>query len=152
MSHLDVASTGFIDPASGLAGLDRLQGVAGLGSRAIEIERAVNATGVQLVTGGTPARVPVNVDYESDYNRKARTGALKHGEVHIGKAVAHLTGDYNGGGEAMAVRLKLAGDKMPAPDLEATLPAIGMTMPSGASLKQGTMDVKLTISGPVDAW
>ena len=94
--------------------------------------------------------MPVDIDYESDYSRKARTGVVKQGDVHIGKAVAHLTGDYNAGGEAIAVRLKLTGEKMPAPDLEATLPAIGMTLPSGASLKQGTLDVNLTISGPVD--
>jgi AsmA protein len=39
---------------------------------------------------------------------------------------------------------------MPAPDLEATLPAIGTTLPSGASLTQGTVDVNLSISGPID--
>jgi AsmA protein len=75
---------------------------------------------------------------------------LKQGDVHIGKALAHLTGDYNTTGQAIAVRLKLAGQGMPAPDLQATLPAIGMMLPSGASLKQGKLDVNLTISGPVD--
>lgn len=150
VSHLDVASTGFIDPASGLAGLFDFKGsLASAGGR-LTSKGAVNATGVQLVPGGTPARVPVEVDYESEYSRKAQTGVVKQGDVHIGKAVAHLTGDYNAGGEAIAVRLKLVGERMPAPDLEATLPAIGMTLPSGASLKQGTLDLNLTISGPVD--
>lgn len=150
VSHLDVASTGFIDPASGLAGLIDFKGsLASEGGR-LTSKGAVNATGVQLVPGGTPARVPVEIDYESEYSRKAQTGVVKQGDVHIGKAVAHLTGDYNAGGEAIAVRLKLAGERMPAPDLEATLPAIGMTLPTGASLKQGTLDVNLTISGPVD--
>ena len=150
VSHLDVASTGFIDPASGLAGLIDFKGsLASEGGR-LTSKGAVNATGVQLVPGGTPARVPVEIDYESEYSRKAQTGVVKQGDVHIGKAVVHLTGDYNTGGEAIAVRLKLAGERMPAPDLEATLPAIGMTLPSGASLKQGTLDVDLTISGPID--
>ena len=70
--------------------------------------------------------------------------------MHIGKAVAHLTGDYDAAGDAIAVRMKLTGDHMPAPDLEATLPAIGIRLPSGAALKQGTTDVNLTINGPVD--
>src|SRR5256885_9857820 len=39
---------------------------------------------------------------------------------------------------------------MPAPDLEATLPAIGMTLPTGASFTQGALDVNLAISGPID--
>jgi AsmA protein len=46
--------------------------------------------------------------------------------------------------------MKLTGENMPAPDLQAALPAIGMRLPSGASLKQGTMDVNLRIDGPVD--
>ena len=150
VSHLDVASTGFIDPASGLGGLIDFKGALASEGGRLTSKGKVTATGFQLVPGGTPARVPLEIDYESDYNRKAQTGVVKQGDVHIGKAVAHLAGDYNAGGKSIAVRLKLTGDKMPAPDLEATLPAIGMTLPSGASLKQGTLDINLTISGPVD--
>ena len=36
------------------------------------------------------------------------------------------------------------------PDLEGVLPAVGVTLPSGASLKTGTLDTTLAISGPVD--
>lgn len=150
VSHVDVASTGFIDPASGLAGLIDFKGTLTSDGARLASKGAVHATGFQLVPGGTPARVPAEIDYESDYNRKGKTGVVKQGDVHIGKAVAHLTGDYNAGGEAIAVRLKLTGDKMPAADLEATLPAIGMMLPSGATLTQGTLDINLTISGPVD--
>ena len=150
VSHFDVASTGFIDPASGLAGLIDFKGSLSSEAGRLRSKGVVHATGIQLVPGGTPARVPVEIDYESDYSRKTRTGVVKQGDVHIGKALAHLTGDYNAGGQAIAVRLKLAGQGMPAPDLQATLPAIGMTLPSGASLKQGTVEINLTISGPVD--
>ena len=150
VSHLDVASTGFIDPASGLRGLIDFKGALASEGGRLTSKGKVTATGFQLVPGGTPARVPLEIDYESDYDGNARTGVVKQGDVHIGKAVAHLTGDYNAGGKSIAVRLKLTGDKMPVPDLEATLPAIGMTLPSGASLKQGTLDINLSISGPVD--
>jgi AsmA protein len=150
ISHLDVASTGFIDPASGLAGVIDFKGTLTSDGGRLASKGAVTATGIQLVPGGTPVRVPIKIDYESDYGRKAKTGVVKQGDVHIGKALAHLTGDYNAGGEAVSVRLKLTGDKMPAPDLEATLPAIGFMLPSGASLKQGTLDVNLTINGPID--
>jgi len=150
VSHLDVASTGFIDPASGLAGLIDFKGSLASEAGRLRSKGVVNATGIQLVQGGTPARVPISIDYESDYGRKARTGVVKQGDVHIGKAMAHLTGDYSAAGQAIAVRLKLTGERMPAPDLEATLPAIGMVLPSGASLTQGTLDVNLSISGPID--
>ena len=150
VSHLDVATTGFIDPASGLAGVIDFKGSLASEAGRLTSRGAVTATGIQLVPGGTPARVPVKIDYESEYSKKTRTGVVKQGDVHIGKALAHLTGDYNATGQAIAVRLKLAGARMPAPDLEATLPAIGMTLPTGASLTQGALDVNLTISGPID--
>ena len=147
---LDVASTGFVDPASGLAGTIDFTGDLASDGQRLTSKGEVTATGLQLVSGGTPSRVPIEIDYESDYSRKPGTGVVKRGDVKIGKAVAHLTGNYDASGETFTVRLALSGNKMPAPDLEATLPAIGMRLPSGASLRQGTLDVKLTISGPVD--
>ena len=53
-------------------------------------------------------------------------------------------------GAIATVQLKLVGQGMSVPDLEGVLPAVGVTLPSGASLKTGTMDTTLAISGPVD--
>ena len=110
IAHLDVKSTGFIDPASGLSGVVDFTGSLVSDGQQLTSKGQVRATGVQLVPGGTPARVPIEIDYESDSSRKAQTGVVK-GDVHIGKAVAHLTGDYNGAGEAIAVRMKLSGEQ-----------------------------------------
>jgi AsmA protein len=110
----------------------------------------LQANKFQLVQGGSPARVPVEVDYGSDYDVKMQRGTVTQGDVHIGKALAQLTGAFNAGGATTAVQLKLSGHKMPVPELEATLPAIGVTMPAGASLEAGTMDTDLVISGPLD--
>jgi AsmA protein len=149
IAHLDVKSTGFIDPASGLSGVVDFTGSLASDGQQLTSKGKAHATAVQLVTGGTPAHVPIEIDYESTANRKAQTGVM-NGDVHIGKAVAHLTGDYSYAGDPVAVRMKLAGENMPATDLEAALPAMGMRLPSGASLKRGTMDVNLTLNGPVD--
>jgi hypothetical protein len=81
---------------------------------------------------------------------KTERGVVKRGDVHAGHALAKLSGVYNTAGETTTVRLTLAGEKMPAPDLEAMLPAIGVTLPGGASLPEGTLDVDLAIDGPVD--
>ena len=149
LAHVYLTSTGFIDPASGLAGVVDFTGSLTSDGRQLTSKGTARATGFQLVPGGLPARVPIEIDYESDASRTAQTGTVK-GDVHVGKAVAHLTGDYDAAGDAIAVRMKLTGDHMPAPDLEAALPAIGIRLPSGAGLKQGTTDVILTINGPVD--
>ena len=150
VTHLDLALTGLNDPASGLAGL--IDGTADLVSdgHRVTSRGKLQANKFQFVQGGSPARVPVEIDYASDYDLKSQHGVVNQGDVHVGKALAQLTGDYNTGGETTAVRLKLSGHKMPAPDLEATLPAIGVTLPAGASLQEGTLDADLVISGPLD--
>jgi len=149
VAHLDVKSTGFVDPASGLSAVVDFKGSLVSDGQRVTSNGKAHATGVQLVPGGTPARVPIEVDYQSDSSRKAQTGVMK-GDLHVGRAVAHFTGDYNAAGAAITVRTNLTGEHMPAPDFEATLPAIGIRLPSGASLKQGTVDVNLTVNGPLD--
>jgi AsmA protein len=46
--------------------------------------------------------------------------------------------------------MKMVGQGMSVPDLEGILPAVGVKLPSGASLQSGTLDTTLAISGPVD--
>ena len=150
IADLDIAASGFVDPASGLAGRIQFAGSMTSDGQRLGSKGKVNATGVRLVAAGTPARVPIEFEYESEFSRKTRTGVIKQGDVHIGTAVARLVGDYNASGESTALRMKLTGKQMPASELEATLPALGIALPSGASLKQGTLDMNLVISGPID--
>jgi AsmA protein len=150
VTHLDLASTGLSDPGSGMAGLIDVTADFVSDGRHVTSRGKLYANKFQLVQGGSPARVPVEIDYGSDYDLKAQRGVVKQGDVHIGKALAQLTGDYTTGGETTAVRLKLSGHAMPVPELEATLPAIGVTLPAGASLQGGTLDTDLVISGPLD--
>ena len=150
VSHLDVASTGFVDPASGIAGLIDFHGTVTSDGRSMNSKGTLKADKFKLVANGSPSSVPANVDYDMDYDLKAQTGSLKSGDVHIGKALAHLTGNFNAAGAIATVQMKLVGQGMSVPDIEGVLPAVGVTLPSGASLKTGTMDATLAISGPVD--
>jgi AsmA protein len=110
----------------------------------------LKADKIKLAVQGSPARVPVNIDYDTDYDLKRETGILKQGNVHVGKALANLSGTYDTAGAEATVQMKLNGQGMAVPDLEGTLPAVGVTLPSGASLESGTLDANLAISGPVD--
>jgi AsmA protein len=110
----------------------------------------VKAEKIKIVPAGSPSRVPVNLDYATAYDLKKETGSLTQGDVRIGQALAHLTGTYNTVGAATVLQMKLAGNAMPVSDLEGALPAAGVTLPSGASLKSGSMDLNLAINGPVD--
>ena len=147
---LDLTSTGFVDPSSGIAGVLDFAGTLTSDGQQANSKGKITASKLKLVPGGSPAGQPVQVDYDTSYGLKPQTGSLKQGDVHIGKAVAHLTGTFNNSGETPSVAMKLIGTDMPASDLESVLPAVGVVLPPGASLKAGTMNADLTINGPVD--
>jgi AsmA protein len=50
----------------------------------------------------------------------------------------------------MVLNLKLSGPNMPVQELEALLPAMAITLPSGTSLKGGTASANLSMEGPGD--
>src|ERR1700730_3080827 len=150
IKNLDMKSTGFIDPSAGIAGLLDFSGTLNSDGHTATSNGKIIATHLQLVPAGSPAGQPVDVDYEAAYELKPQTGQLRRGNVHIGKATADLSGNFNNSGAVATVQMKLNGQNMPASDLESVLPALGLTLPSGASLKQGTLNANLTINGPVD--
>jgi AsmA protein len=71
-------------------------------------------------------------------------------EFRVGKAVAHLDGSLNTSGGKAILQLKLVGEGMPVNDLNDLLPAAGVTLPAGASLKGGTLSMNLAANGPLD--
>jgi len=150
IKNLDMKSTGFIDPSAGIAGVLDFSGTLNSDGHTATTNGKTIVTHLQLVPAGSPAGQPVDVDYEATYELKPQTGQLRRGNVHIGKATADLTGTFNNSGPVASVQMKLNGQNMPASDLESVLPALGLTLPSGASLKQGTLNANLAINGPVD--
>ncbi|MGD1210500.1 MAG: AsmA family protein [Candidatus Acidiferrales bacterium] len=150
VEHLDIASTGFVETSSGLAGLIDFTGALASDGHEMTSKGTVKANKIKAVAGGSPSSVPINVDYDTTYDLKKQTGSLQQGDVHIGKALAHLTGTYDAAGVTATVQMKLNGQAMPVADLEGILPAAGVTLPSGASLTAGSLDLTLAISGPVD--
>jgi len=150
IKNLDMKSTGFIDPSAGIAGVLDFSGTLNSDGHTATTNGKTIVTHLQLVPAGSPAGQPVDVDYEATYELKPQTGQLRRGNVHIGKATADLTGTFNNSGAVATVQMKLNGQNMPASDLESILPALGLTLPSGASLKQGTLNANLAINGPVD--
>lgn len=150
VENLDLASTGFVDPSSGLAGLVSFNGQLASDGKQMTSNGNVKADKMKLVANGSPSHVPLNVDYDTKYDLKSETGNLNKGDVHIGKALAHLTGSYDTSGVTASVKMKLDGKAMPVADLQGVLPAVGVTLPSGASLSAGGLDANLSLDGPVD--
>jgi len=150
IKHFDLASTGFVDANAGVGGVLDFSGSLTSDGVVMKTNGKLSAANVQLLSGGSASRVPVVIDYDSTYNSRTQNGTLKQVDVHVGKAVAHLTGDYDMSGKSPRVRMTLKGPQMPITELQAALPAIGVTLPPNAALKEGALDTDLTITGPVD--
>jgi AsmA protein len=148
--HLDLATTGFIDPSSGIAGLVDFKGDLNSDGKQISSKGAITVTRLKASAAGSPSTVPVNVDYATVYTIHSQAGVLNPGDIKIGGAVQHLTGSFNTAAEPTKIDMKLNAQGMPVGDLEGFLPAVGVVLPSGSKLQGGTVSVNLTIVGPVD--
>ena len=148
--NLDLIAAGLVESASGIkGGLDLTTRLNSDGKRA-HLQGTLIARNMQLVAGGSPAGQPVELNYDADYRTQSQIGTLIRCEVHIGKALARLTGTFNNAGQTLSVQMKLSGENMPVSDLQSVLPAVGVTLPSGASLRDGTLNANLAINGPIN--
>jgi AsmA protein len=150
VQHLDLATTGFIDPSSGIAGVMDFKGDLNSDGKQMNSKGTIKVTKLKASAAGSPSTVPVNLDYATVYTLDSQTGVLNQGDIKIGNAVQHLTGTYDLASEPTKVNMKLNAQGMPLGDLEGFLPAVGVVLPSGSKLEGGTLAVNLSITGPVD--
>jgi AsmA protein len=150
VKSLDLAGTGFVEPGSGIAGLLDFNGTVNSDGKQMISKGTATASKLQLVPGAMPSGQAVKVDYETEYQLAPETGIVKRGDVSVGKALAQLTGTFSTMGETTTLQMKLTGNNMPATDIVTLLPALNVSLPKGASLKEGTINLNMTISGPVN--
>jgi len=150
VKNMNLAASGFIDPAAGIAGIADYDGSVTSDGHEAKTEGKLTATNLQVVKKGSPAGRPVEVTYTVMHNLAKETGSIPRCEIAMGKAVAHMTGTYDAHGKVTAIDLKLKGEGMPVDDLEAMLPALGVILPPKATLKGGTFNTEMAINGPVD--
>jgi AsmA protein len=150
VTGLDLASTGFVDASAGLGGLLDLNADLSSQNGEAETKGSVKISKALFIAGGSAAGVPVTIDFDTKYNLHKNAGILEPSTLKIGSAAAHLNGTYETEGEATVVHVKLEAKDMPAKDLEAFLPALGIHLPTGTSLQAGTLNSDLTIVGPLN--
>ena len=150
VKNFDVSAAGVVDPAMGFGGVIDFTGNISSDGKAMNSKGSLKANKLKLKPAGSPASVAVDVDYDTAYDLKKQAGTLSKGDVHIGKALAHLTGTYDIAGASPSLNMKMNGQGMPINDLEGLLPAAAVRLPPGASLRSGSLDLTLAINGPVD--
>ena len=150
ITSLNLASTGILDPSLGLGGIAEVDATIISEGGFAQTNGTVKLSKALFVQGGSPAGVPLNVEYSTKYDLRKNSGVVNPSTIKIGTATAHLSGTYASRGEVTEVDLKLNGENMAAKDLEAFLPAIGVNLPKGASLTAGTLSTNLNIKGPTN--
>jgi len=150
VEKMNLAESGFIDPASGIAGIADFDGTVTSDGHEAKTTGTLKATNLKVAEKGSPAGRPVDVTYTVSHDLVKQVGTISQCDIAMGKAVSHVTGTYDAHGTVTAVNLKLNGQGMPVDDLEAMLPALGVVLPPKATLKGGDLNVSLTIVGPVD--
>lgn len=148
--HLDLAASGFVEPSSGIGGLADFDGTLDSDGELVRTSGTVNAQKLKLSPKGSPSPVPVQVKYAIEHDLERQAGTLKQGDISLGKALAKLAGTYQTRGDSTLLNMKLDAEKMPVDELQAMLPALGVVLPSGSSLKGGTLSTALAISGTAE--
>lgn len=150
VQKMNLAASGFIDPAAGIAGIADLDGTLKSDGHEAKVGGTLRVVNLKVVAKGAPASQPVDIKFAVVHNLEKETGEIQQCDLVMGKAVSHLTGTYDAHGKVTTVNLKLNGPNMPVDDLEAMLPAVGVTLPPKATLKGGNLDVQMASTGAVD--
>lgn len=150
VSQLNLGTSGFIPPDSGIAGVADFNGTVSSNGHQAQSSGTATVSKLKASPKGSPAPKSVDVKYATNYDLQKQSGDLTQGDVTIGKALARLTGTYQIQPATTVLNMKLNAANMPVDDLVVMLPAMGVTLPSGSSLKGGTLTANFTITGPVE--
>ena len=149
VQKLDLAALS-ADPSLGLGGIGNLDGKLDSDGKTIKVNGTLSLNKLKLSPKGAPAGRSVGVKFVLDHDLSRQAGTISQGDVTAGKAVAHLTGSYQTSGDATVLNMKLNAPGLPVEEVEAMLPALGVTLPSGSGLRGGTLSAALAITGATD--
>jgi AsmA protein len=148
--RFNLSAAQMTNPASALSGLVDFEGTFTSDGAHAHATGKAKADKLQLVKGGAPASQFVELEYATDYDLKKQTGVLHKGNVRIGKALANLSGSYDLHAAEALLNMQFIGKALPVNDVESLLPALGIMLPAGSSLKGGTLSLDFGIHGPLD--
>ncbi len=147
---LNLAKSGFVDPATGLDGIASLDGTMSSNGTQAKAAGTLECEKLKLSPKGSPAPKALSVKYGLTTDLKSSSGNLAQGDIALGSAVAALTGGFQTQGPLAVLNMRLNAPNLPVDELTAFLPSMGVTLPSGSKLRGGTLSADLAITGPAD--
>jgi AsmA protein len=150
IDKLDLAGSGLNEIAPSVGGLVSFDGSGETSGSTVQVKGHVKVDQLKLAANGTPAKRVLELDFQAVHDLKTRSGTLQQADIHIGSAVAKVTGSYMPQGDALALDMHMVGSKMPVAELVEMLPALAIVFPNGSSLQGGTAGIWASLQGPVD--
>ncbi len=148
LKHLDPVAAGIIEPSKGISMVADVDAQLTSDGNALTSTGKLQAAQLKLAPSGSPAPHPVIIDYTVADNLDARTGQVTDLAIHTGAVAVHITGSFQLTTQAILLNLHLAAPNLPIDQLEELLPVVGIHLPSGSSLRGGTLTANLAITGP----
>ena len=147
LKHVELETSGVLAPDAGISGLADLQALVQSNGQILTANGTAHVDNIKLARNGRPSPKPVEVQFAVAQNEQATTGEIQHATLSVGRASVNLAGTYQSSGPTTAINLKVAGNGMPIDEIEAFLPALGVSLPQGSRLQGGTVTANLTVSG-----
>lgn len=148
LRDFDPVASGVIDSSKGISMVDDVDAQIKSDSVTVSSTGKITAVRLQLVPRGSPAQDPVVMDYSITDNLGTRLATVSDIAVHAGSAAVHVNGTFQFTEQAVMINLHLAAPNVPIEQLENLLPVVGIHLPSGSSLRGGTLTANITASGP----
>jgi len=151
LKHFDPLAAGAVQPSDGISMLADFNAQVASSGGNLTTTGKVAATQLKLARNGSPAPKPVNLTFNVFDNLSSRTGKVNDLALVTGGVAAHITGTFRHDGTEAVLDLHLSAPNLPVDQVEQLLPAVGVKLPSGSSLKGGTITANLAVTGPVNA-
>jgi AsmA protein len=148
VKHFDPVAAGVVDPKQGISMVLDIDAQLSSDGTTISNTGKIEAQHLHLAKTGAPANKPVDINYAISDNLGTQSGQVSDVSVNAGSVAAHVKGAFQSTAQVVALDLHLSAPNLPIDQLEQLLPAVGVTLPSGSSLKGGTLTANLAITGP----
>lgn len=151
VKHFDPVAAGVIPASEGIGMVADLSAQLASDGKTLTSTGKVSADHLLLSRAGTPAPRPVDLNYTTSYDLHGRTGQLSPLSIQTGRVAVQVTGTYQMAGSTVALNLHASAPNLPVDQVEQFLPAVGVRLPSGSSLKGGTLTANLAVTGTAAA-
>lgn len=147
--NFDPVAMGLLSANEGLSMNANISAQAQSNGTTLTSSGEIRAERLRLVNTGKPAPVPVQVAYSVHHDLAGRKGTIDQLDVKTATDVARCSGTYQLTPQAATVALNVVTPHVPVDRVEALLPAVGVSLPSGSKLEGGTITANLMASGPL---